>query len=198
MAHRSRWETAQAIGPLSIFYPPISRLSFLPQPAQALLQIFVDVGKVYDWPAAVLASICNRESDFGVALNPPGPTGRGDRGHGRGLMQIDDRFHGAWVMLTDDAGVPLWKKPEENIAKGAEILSDVRADLADLPPLAWICGYNADPDRVRRAAPDFDRVTTGRDYGTDVLGNAKLWHALAKNGDDCDCFLCQMPPLEIA
>ncbi len=88
-------------------------------------------------------------------------------------------------MLTDEVGVPLWKKAPENIAKGAEILSDVRADLGDLPPLAWICGYNADAEKVRKAAPDYDRVTTGRDYGSDVLGNAILWHKLARNGDDC-------------
>ncbi len=179
-----------------IFYPPVDRLLFLPIAAHQYLQIFVDVGMRYDWPAELLAALCNRESDFGVALRPPGPAGRGDGGHGRGLMQIDDRFHREWVLSVNaQTGRPYWEDPASNIDYGAEVLADARADLADLPPLAWVCAYNADAQRVRNSAPDFDRVTTGHDYGTDVIGNARLWHNLAKNGDSCDCFLCAMGSL---
>jgi hypothetical protein len=52
---------------------------------------------LYRLDPLVLAAIVERESRGGEALSPPGPAGVGDGGHGRGLMQIDDRWHGLFV-----------------------------------------------------------------------------------------------------
>ena len=51
------------------------------------------VAAQYQIPPALIAGIGSRESHWGLALSPVGPTGTGDNGHGRGLMQIDDRWH---------------------------------------------------------------------------------------------------------
>ena len=177
-----------------IFFPPKSRLApVLPRQAEPFLDAFLASGQAEDWPAELLAAICWRESFFGLYLSPVGPGGTGDGGHGRGLMQIDDRSHAAWLAQSDAQGTPLWMLPEENIAQGASVLSDCRRAMPDLDVTAWVAAYNAGPLRVRTAVLaglPVDSVTTGRDYAEDVLIKAATSHALAKNGVQCDCCLC--------
>ena len=71
-------------------------------------------------PFTVVA-IGMRESRFGAACVPPGPGGKGDAGHGHGIMQIDDRSFADWLAANN------WKDPLTNIRKGVQILKAKRA-----------------------------------------------------------------------
>lgn len=64
----------------------------------------------------LIFALGDRESQWGDALTPKGPGGTGDFGHGRGLMQIDDRSNAAWLAAND------WRDPYKNVRRGAEIL----------------------------------------------------------------------------
>ena len=75
----------------------------------------------------LIYAIGQRESRWGNALSPKGPSGTGDVGHGRGIMQIDDRSFGpdangegkgnGWLAEND------WTDPYTNITQGAKILN---------------------------------------------------------------------------
>jgi hypothetical protein len=74
-----------------------------------------------------------RESRWGDALSPPGPGGTGDGGHGRGLMQVDDRSNADWLAAND------WRDPRTNVRRGLEILQAKMSFLAgrsNVPGLA--------------------------------------------------------------
>ena len=147
----------------------------------------------------ILAAVLDRESLGGEALWPKGPTGTGDfgkpgtvhfrdrkkgeLGHGRGLMQIDDRAHIGWLELKDAQGTPLWQKPADNILKGATILAQGVAILGCVE--GGIAAYNAGPFRAKSVvrsvgwdAPSdkliaaLDKITTGGDYVSAVLKRA--------------------------
>lgn len=135
----------------------------------------------------LIAAIMDRESLGGAALKPRGPAGTGDSGHGRGLMQIDDRSHLDFIRADFDAaeGAPLWTMPAFNVLYGAELLAkNTRAFLGDTR--AAIAAYNAGRGRVSkvlRALPAgspaetvqaaLDRVTTGGQYVTNVLAKRR-------------------------
>jgi soluble lytic murein transglycosylase-like protein len=65
----------------------------------------------------LIYALGQRESRWGSALTPFGPSGTGDGGHGRGIMQIDDRSWGTWIASNN------WRDPYTNVRKGAEILN---------------------------------------------------------------------------
>ena len=144
------------------------RLSVTNPTAEALeplVPVFRKVGKLWNIEPVTLAAICWRETDFGLALNADGT---GDFGHGRGLMQIDDRWHADWIKSAN------WRDPETNIGKGAEIYIEGLARLEDAGfsgdglELAAFAVYNAGFDRVWaavRAGKSQDAPTTGGDYG---------------------------------
>jgi hypothetical protein len=69
----------------------------------------------------LLAAIMDVESRFGDALTPPGPAGKGDGGHGHGLMQIDDRTHGTFLAQKMPDGTPKWANPYENVKYAANV-----------------------------------------------------------------------------
>jgi hypothetical protein len=95
-------------------------------------------------------------------------------GHGRGLMQIDDRWHREWLAAHD------WRDPAQNVAYGASLLRDNLLMLGGRLP-ASIAAYNAGADRARKilmvtaGLPDvevhaaLDAITQGHDYVSDVL-----------------------------
>ena len=144
-------------------------------------------------PAELIAAHCWRESRGGFMLTPKGPEGTGDNGHGRGLMQIDDRYHKEFIALVDPNGFPLWQKPEHNIAYGANLIANNLCDWPESLPAA-VARYNASAARVSMALKRGDHpdsVTTGGDYVAEVLTNAQSWHAaLAKEPGKCRCCLC--------
>src|SRR5262245_9985936 len=63
----------------------------------------------------LIAAVMDRESQGGEALSSGEASGTGDNGHGRGLMQIDDRSHKDFLKASLDGGEPLWQLPEFNI-----------------------------------------------------------------------------------
>ena len=73
-------------------------------------------------------------------------------GHGRGLMQIDDGSHAAWLATHD------WRDPQVNIEGGAQILFDtLRACGGDLD--MGVAGYNAGAGAAIKAVSHVDRTT---------------------------------------
>ena len=137
--------------------------------------------KRYGHRPEVLGGIMMRESRGGEALTPPGPAGTGDGGHGRGLCQIDDRWHKEFCAGED------WKDPEKNILKGAEILAGSHRYIATRAAAlhlktpkeierAGIAGYNCGQGKVVQALAqglDVDYFTTHGDYSRTVLRLAR-------------------------
>lgn len=103
----------------------------------------------YSISPIVIAAILEQESRGGDALSPVGPGGTGDGGHGRGLMQIDDRFHPSFIAAKFDDGLPLWKDPTQNIMYGTRLLRR-NLDAAKGNMLAAIAAYNCGLSRVLR------------------------------------------------
>jgi soluble lytic murein transglycosylase-like protein len=142
-----------------------------PQRLERWRRYIEDAADRADLAPELIAAIMDRESRGGDALSPPGPAGTGDFGHGRGLMQIDDR---TWTAFCNDIG--RWQDPATNIAFGAGILSSyLRAFSGDLP--CAVCAYNAGPRRVGRllamhpqpTLQELDLLTTNSNYVSDVL-----------------------------
>ncbi len=144
-----------------------------PRLARWALEIYC-AAALYRLDPVVLAGVLERESRGGEALSPPGPAGVGDGGHGRGLMQVDDRWHGAFVATG------LWAEPVIALVYGARLLRQALDALGGDYPAA-IGAYNAGIGRVRQVlvglAPTaslaqriaaIDRVTTNA-YVTGVL-----------------------------
>ena len=129
----------------------------------------------------LLLAIMDRESLCGLALHPSGPTGVGDAGHGRGLMQIDDRAHPDFISQLHRDGTPLWQVAHDNVDFAARLLK-ANLDALGGDVAAAVAAYNAGLGRIRKAQsmmkPDatlrerihaYDRFTTGSDYVSDVL-----------------------------
>lgn len=129
----------------------------------------------------VIAAICSRESEGGDRNNPKGPAGLGDGGFGHGLMQIDKRYHKAFLLARRDDGTLLWTIPAYNILYGSDLLyrSLYTAQHNYLVAIAaYNCGLTkalkvfrsmkpGSGDVVLRAALDVE--TTGGNYVTDVM-----------------------------
>ncbi len=154
----------------------------------------IDSAVKYGLQSCVVLGIGSRESRWGLALKPAGPSGTGDTikrryptqfrtgplppdggGFGRGLMQVDFDAH-------ELARGDLWKDPAANIDYGCKVLSDSiafmkrKTDLKDRDLLrAGIAGYNCGPGnalRTVRDGLDIDYFTFGRDYSKDALNRA--------------------------
>jgi uncharacterized protein YkwD len=137
-----------------------------------------EAAALYNWLSpSIIAGIGSRESGWGLFLSPKGPTGTGDGGHGRGLMQIDDRYHQTFI----NSG--RWTNPRDNIIYGVDkVLAEYYSYLGRTTSLTGvdllrgaIAAYNAGPGNVERAlreGRDIDYYTTGRDYSWDVLNRA--------------------------
>src|SRR6478672_4294627 len=112
----------------------------LPEHLQPFEGAFKAAGQKHGVDPMLLAAICDRESDGGRALKPPGPGGTGDNGHGRGLMQVDDRSWGPWLASHD------WTDPFINIEMGAAIFAAAFARFRTIP--AALAAYNAGQKHV--------------------------------------------------
>ena len=124
-------------------------------------------------PIAVVWAIGSRESHWGLALEPTGPTGTGDFGHGRGLMQIDDRWHKDFIASGK------WVDPVDNILYGCDVLRDNVRVFRAIARSNWLrcslAAYNCGMGNVRRALTagrDVDYYTASRNYSADVLSRA--------------------------
>jgi hypothetical protein len=149
--------------------------------------ILISVAAQFSHRPEVLAGIMMRESAGGLSLTPPGTAGTGDNGHGRGLMQIDDRSFP--TLCAGDR----WKDPAENIAAAAADLRGQRAQVQsecrkfavpatlDQIERMAIAAYNCGADlavHALRHGEDIDRYTTGGDYSAAVLAFAEQYRTL--------------------
>lgn len=133
------------------------------------------------WPhedTALVVAIGLRETWLGTCVGyaPKGPNGVGDGGHGRGLFQIDDRGPFAYLVPPAGADWPAYIQAQcacVVLARAREELADFRGALSGWGwDQAVAARYNAALENVRwalRNGLDPDRVTTGKDYGRDVL-----------------------------
>lgn len=165
--------------------------------AKVLLPIFRDVGLMYEfdesvhnimtpnfgvfWFTYLLMGICSRESHFGLLLDK---NLTGDGGHGRGLMQIDDRSHTEWLAKHN------WKDPATNIEYGSDVWMENfnyfidHFDLVgDNAALVWAAtaAYNCGAGNVKKslqAGQSVDARTTGKDYSADVRVRMKFLSSL--------------------
>jgi hypothetical protein len=121
-------------------------------------------------PRGFLLAIASRETNCANIV--------GDGGHGRGLFQVDDRFHGQWLARVGagrPGGLP---SVEDGAAYAAELLTSNfsfgRAKglrgrrLLKFAASAYNAGAGGAWKGVQEAG-DSDAMTTGRDYGADVL-----------------------------
>jgi hypothetical protein len=150
-------------------------------------------------PPAVIVALGSRESRWGLALSPKGPTGTNDftprpftgphrdgplppdgHGFGRGLMQIDYDAHAF-------ARTGPWREPDANVRYACEVLIGFRPALRRRTVLhgdgllrAMLAAYNCGPDNVLRAVRhglDLDFYTAGRDYAREILNRAGFFQA---------------------
>ncbi len=106
----------------------------------------------------------------GNALPPPYAIPKDRAGWGRGLMQLDLGTHPELLNAPEKYGDPDW-----NIGQGAHELADLYKKLpADMGPEEKLQrtadAYNAGPRALSHGDPD--SLTTGGDYGSDVLARA--------------------------
>jgi len=129
---------------------------------------FVDAGKLFDLPPALLAAIASRESRCGNVLDK---NGFGDRGNAFGIMQVDKRFHSP--IETEDGS-----NGEAHIQQATQILGDKldgvnrnHEGLSDSQALqAAVSHYNGGRGLL---PPNSDKGTTGGDYMNDVWARAR-------------------------
>ena len=137
--------------------------------------IILKVAAQYNIQPSIIAGIGSRESHWGLALTPPTPAGTGDGGHGRGLMQIDDRWHIPFIQSGK------WANASDNIIYGCAVLKSsidlfIKNGITGfLATQGGVAGYNAGPSRALagyREGYGVDYYTTGRDYSKNVLERA--------------------------
>lgn len=127
-----------------------------------------------DLPLAFVLAIASRETDI---VNRSG-----DGGHGRGVMQVDDRYHHI-ARVTDFKA-----HPEILIRYGCRMLADnivwARRFRPGFKPEQHLkmaaAAYNCGRGGVIKAmaSGDCDSRTTGKDYGADVLQRMALCEKL--------------------
>jgi soluble lytic murein transglycosylase-like protein len=152
----------------------------LPQRLAQWKDVVEPCARYYRLDSALVYAVMDRESNGGELLKPRGPGGTGDFGHGRGLMQIDDRAH-PFTSCQDDTGRSLWADAWFNVSYACRLLARLmltfNGDVA-----AAVGAYNTGAGNVRKALAGVaatasleervkavDRYTAGHDYVRDVL-----------------------------
>lgn len=137
--------------------------------------LFAASERAHGLPPGILAAVASRETNTKNIV--------GDEGHGRGLMQIDDRSHGAWLKAhgAGDAGAPDVDAAIDYagglIQKAIEYARSNAVAEADVLKFA-LSAYNAGPGNALKGyknSGDSDAYTTGKNYGADVLAR---WHKM--------------------
>lgn len=138
---------------------------------QGWMKFFTKAAQVHGLLVSALLAICSRETGFRNIV--------GDAGHGRGLMQVDDRSHADWIKANKDG-----LDPETNIFYGADILSanlEIFAGDYEKAFAAYNCGAG-NVKRALRAGESFDSHTTGHDYGKDTHNRMLIFQDLIDGG----------------
>jgi soluble lytic murein transglycosylase-like protein len=168
-----------------VITPELPELDLPPRLARWASQ-FKAAAACFDIDVAIFAAIIDRESLGGDALQPKGPGGVGDKGNGRGLGQIDARYHGSFIQACGPDGIALWRDPTFNLMYAAKLLRMNLGVSGGSYPAA-IAAYNASLQsvlRVLRSTPPgadktkaLDELTTGKNYVSDVLARAERFRA---------------------
>ena len=154
-----------------------------------------EAAEKYSIQPSIIAGLGSRESQWGLDLNPEGPSGTGDfterrpkpperpdklpsdgLGFGRGLLQIDFDWH-------EFARSGKWMDPRENILYGCSILRQTRANFLGFGDIlreygllrAMLASFNAGTGNALRGMAlclDVDTNTRGHNYSADVLNRA--------------------------
>jgi soluble lytic murein transglycosylase-like protein len=131
---------------------PAWLVRILPQSGKPYAGALSRAAAKWDVDVVLLAAVIEQESMHGELLKPKGPGGLGDKGHGHGVGQIDNRTWGAWLRSAR------WWDYEVNATKAAEILAgELRTFGGNVRQ--GVSAYNAGAGAVRKA------VLTGRDPG---------------------------------
>ena len=155
---------------------------------------FREIGRREHINPVLLLAMAHRESGMRNIV--------GDAGHGRGIMQIDDRFHADWLRehkgcrsgsfdATFDSALPAGRAPSlvAGVTKACELLNQNIAfaksnGVPDGKRLRFaVAAYNAGAGNALKGfrAGDVDKLTTGGDYSRDVLAHrAEVKQALAE------------------
>jgi len=129
-------------------------------------------------PRALLLAVASRETGCEDVV--------GDRGHGRGVFQIDDRYHHDWLVTHGAAG-PGQTPPVRAAARLASLLLAQALGVARTHALAGdtavkfaASAYNAGVGGALAGLEhgDSDLETTGRDYGADVVARMHAFRGL--------------------
>jgi soluble lytic murein transglycosylase-like protein len=138
------------------------------------LGLFVKAARRHRIRLSVLLAVASRETEMGQSRLLR--AWRGDQGHGRGLMQIDDRWHRAFVMAHKD------DDHEANIDYAALLLAKtLKHPYVKGDERKAICSYNCGPGNMKKALDggrDLDAFTAHGDYSADVLRRADIIKAL--------------------
>lgn len=150
--------------------------------------VYVKPEQVVEFATDMLA-IIEQESVFGTLLKPVGPAGTGDfikrngklpangEGWGKGLCQIDQGAHQAFLSEVMPDGSPKWKDAYENILYGSKVYWQCCKAFPDNKKAA-IAAYNTGAGNVRKslkAGLDPQTTTHGGTYVTKVLVRRKKW-----------------------
>jgi soluble lytic murein transglycosylase-like protein len=151
----------------------VARQQFERATANGWIPFFVEAAEAFSFPVELLLAIASRETNIKNI--------DGDGGHGRGIMQIDDRA------FPEFANSGQSKDPRHNIHKGAEVLNGKRRFLShngvsgDLLLRGSVAAYNAGEGRVLKRikhGQNIDSVTAHGDYAADVLARSQIFRQL--------------------
>jgi len=131
--------------------------------------ICVQAEQRHGLPAGLLLAIASRETNMQDIC--------GDSGHGRGLFQIDDRFHGDFLTRCGahaaGATPPIAEAAEyaANLLAANRAFGSSKGISGDALIKFMVSAYNAGPGNALTGhqGGDSDARTTGHDYGRDVL-----------------------------
>lgn len=152
--------------------------------------------------SALLFAIASRESWMRNIL--------GDRGHGRGMFQVDDRYWQKWLASVwgcrAGTSIPVWPPNRGGAAPvgrvptvtrgAAKCAGMIEANIETVTAagvregdrtFVALCAYNAGPARAVdgwkvAGREGADRVTAGRDYASDVLDRARELRSIIHRG----------------
>jgi Putative peptidoglycan binding domain len=142
----------------------------------------LDAERAEELPKGLLLAFASQETDMNDVV--------GDSGHGRGLFQIDDRWHKTFLGQHGADGanrtppVPAAARYAAKLVKGnLDFGRQKGVRKADLLKFA-LSAYNAGPTGALRGyqAGDSDLNTTGRDYGQAVLRRFAIFEELLNGG----------------
>lgn len=143
----------------------------LPSYARGYAGIIVQVANAEGVDASLIFALGDRESNWGSLLSPRGPSGTGDYGHGRGLLQIDDRDPENAAILASGA----WMDPLSNVRYGVQLLKKKLAFFQLTVPVPGLTdGVTVTLDTSQAAR----RSVSAGDYPDPrPLGDTALWQA---------------------